>query len=158
MGLSTGTILVSVNGVDHHFPITGQEKSAKCIAQATRNGINAGVAFRFLAEIGAKTFHPQHAPAYTVRNWEKYFGPPGSRPSGSVLGKISIFVDGIHLAEEAISGSTDKFAHEMLVAHARGENPAEALSFLADVGATLRKQNAHMLNHRDQDRDDIYFA
>jgi hypothetical protein len=93
-------------------------------------------------------YHSERVSLDLRASWEKYFGLPGPMPNGALLGGIVMYANGKKSAAEIRGG--DYYDTELLRAHTRGENAAEAFKFLAEVGARLYSPDHPMLGRLQQ--------
>jgi hypothetical protein len=73
-----GAIVLYVNGKKYIAEVTGDEKFTHKLNLALKQGSDPAEALLFLAELGAKLFHPENPMLGTKdrAKWQKLFGLP----------------------------------------------------------------------------------
>lgn len=146
MNAATGSVVVTVNDTGHRAEFGHDAPFSRLLGRAIQNGYEPASALCLIAEVGSHVWHPSRLKAEHAdlrERWTAFFGEPGPIPNGSIIGSVSATANG-RTSKAQIRGG-DFYDTELLRAHLRGQNAAEAFLFLAEVGARLRDHNEAML-------------
>lgn len=146
----SGSVVLSINGSDHRTTFGEDESFSRLLKEAICRGLDPADALRYLAVIGVHVWHSgRNPPDDLLAGCGKFFGSPIGSPNGSLLGSIIVGVNGRKFVAPVAGG--DYYDSHILRAHERGENAAQALLFLAEVGTRLNQANYSMLGGQQRE-------